>query len=447
MARNMYHWFRLYDDFFDDKRIKRLRQLPSGSTIILIYLQMLEKAINTDGILFFDGITKEFYEELALDLGEKTDDVHFTIESLKSVGLLQVSPDGRQYLLTEYRREDRNLVGDGKDSTARVRKLRAKENPFSLPKKEPYSGSERVANSKAKKYCREQGNVPMIEDSVNRNEYGLKYYLAFKRDKCRCRICGSDKNLLLHRIGNEKCNAKNVTGNENGNVGNVNGNEINVTANVTGNEICRMITLCSDCYNDIGNGKKIPVNILESIGFTDVGNVGNEICNDGNVDTKQGGNEKCNAKEIDIDININQSSSSACAREPDKQELNLVKEQWNTLSEYGIKPLQVIWPFGTQAKTITKLLDDFGQDSFASVVAHIKISDYLQGKSSNRKYPINFDWLIDPENYVSVLQGKYDNHMALPDKQNKGKVRNFLPTMQSYDNENWDELENQLLDN
>lgn len=445
MARNVYHWFRFYDDFFDDKRIKRLRQLPSGSTIIIIYLQMLDRAINTDGILFFDGITNEFYEELALDLGEKTDDVHFAIESLKSVGLLKVSPDGRQYLLTEYRREDRNLVGDGKDSTARVRKLRAKENTFSLPKKEPYSGSERVASSKAKKYCMEKGNVPMIEDAVNRNEYGLNYYQVFKRDNCKCRICGSDRNLLLHRIGNEKCNAKNVTGNEIGNVGNVSGNEKNVTSNVSGNEKCRMITLCSDCETDIGNGKKIPVNILESIGFTDFGNVGNEICNGGNVSHNQGGNEKCNAKEIDI--NINQSSSSARAIEPSQELFKNLVEQWNTLQDYGIKPLVTIWPYGGQAKEVTQLLTKFGVESFAACVTKIKNSDYLQGKTANLKYPIDFEWLLEPENYKKVLRGKYDNRMALPDKKNKGKVMNFLPSINSYDGENWDDLESKILDN
>ena len=145
MAAKQYHWFRFFDDFYQDKRIKRLRQLSGGDTFVLIYQRMLTSAINTNGILFYEGILKEFYEELALDYGEKPDDVHLTIEYLKSVGLLEISPDGRQYLLTEYRRPDRNLVGDGNDSTPRVRKLRANENKFLLPQKAVFTGAERTA--------------------------------------------------------------------------------------------------------------------------------------------------------------------------------------------------------------------------------------------------------------------------------------------------------------
>lgn len=447
MAAKLYHWLRFYDDFFKDKRIKRLRQLSGADTYVIIYQRMLLSAINTNGIIFYEGVCKDFYEELALEYDEKPDNVRFTIEYLIQVGLLECSPDGKQYLLTEYRREDRNLVGDGNDSTPRVRKLRASGNKFLLPQKEAFTGAERTASSKAKAYCKKMGNVPMIEDSVNRNEYGLKYYQVFKRDKCRCRICGSDNNLLLHRIGNEICNAKNVTGNENGNESNVTGNKKNVTGNVSGNEICRMITLCAECKNEYGNVGNIPTEVLESIGFTECGNDGNEICNGSNTTTNCTGNEKCNAKEIDIN-NINQSSSSSArAIEPDKKLLNNIVEQWNTLSEYGIKKIQTIWPHGSQAKELVAVLNDFGLDSFEICISKIKNSEYLQGRTNNRKYPIDFNWLLDPENYSKVLQGKYDKRMALPDKKSGGKVKNFLPTVNSYDNENWNELEGKLLDN
>ena len=447
MARKQYNWLRFYNDFFQDKRIKRLKQLSGGGTFVVIYQEMLIQAINSDGILIYDGIMKEFYEELALDLGEQPDDVHFTIEALLNLGLLERSPDGRQYLLTEYRREDRNLVGDGNDSTPRVRKLRSNENKFMLPKKEPKTGSERKANYDAKKACIKDGHIPIIPDSENRKKYGGNYYLCFKRDGYKCKLCGSKNNLMIYQFGNEICNAQNVTSNEIGNESNVTSNEKNVTSNVTSNEICRMIAICHKCYSELGNEKNIPREVLESIDFTERSNTSNEICNAQNVTKNNDGNEKCNAKEIDIDININQSSSSACAIEPSQELFKNLVEQWNTLENYGIKKLMTIWPHGEQAREVVSLLNEFGIESFATCVAKIKNSDYLQGLTPNRKYPIDFDWFTDPENYSKVLQGKYDNRMALPDKKSKVKVMNFLPSVNSYDGENWDDLESKLLDN
>lgn len=457
MARKQYHWLRFYDDFFQDKRIKKLRQISGGDKFVVIYMQMLMKAINTNGLLYYEGVAESFCEELALDLGEQPDNVRITLEFLLKTGLLECASDGRQYLLTEFIRDDRNLVGDGNDPTARQRKLRVKEDPFLLPKKEAKSNAERAANFKAKKACKQSGNVLMIPDIENRKKYGGNYYLCIKRDGFKCKRCGKQENLSVYILGNEICNTKNVTSNEMsneksnvfGNESNVTSNEKNVTSNEKSNEICMMITLCRDCYSDIGNEKCNASNVVESTYFTECSNVGNEKCNESNVPVSDASNEKCNENAIDRYRYkyINQSSSSACARvrEVDKNILPWVLEQWNSLSDYGIKKLYTIWPYGTQAKEIISLIQEFGVDSFVTCIEKIKHSDYLQGKTKSRLYPIDFDWLIDPDNYQGIINGKYDKYAALPDKQKPVKVKNFIKMQQR--EENWPELEKKLLDN
>ena len=123
MSNKRYYWFKLHDDFFDDKRIKRLRQLAGGDTYTIIYLKMQLRALKTDGYLYFDNIVGDFYEEVALDINETVDNVKVTIQYLLSVNLLEVSPDGAQYLLTELQ----NNIGSETASAQRVRDHRSKK--------------------------------------------------------------------------------------------------------------------------------------------------------------------------------------------------------------------------------------------------------------------------------------------------------------------------------
>ena len=39
-----YYWLKFRDDFFDSKRIKKLRKMAGGDTYVIIYLKMQLKA-------------------------------------------------------------------------------------------------------------------------------------------------------------------------------------------------------------------------------------------------------------------------------------------------------------------------------------------------------------------------------------------------------------------
>ena len=49
MGEKRYYWLRFKDDFFDSKRIKKLRKMAGGDTYVIIYLKMQLKALRTDG--------------------------------------------------------------------------------------------------------------------------------------------------------------------------------------------------------------------------------------------------------------------------------------------------------------------------------------------------------------------------------------------------------------
>ena len=86
-----YYWLRLHDDFFDSKRIKKLRKMAGGDTYTIIYLKMQLLAMKTEGILKWTGLEDSIADELALDLNEEADDVKVTLTYLIHCGLAETS--------------------------------------------------------------------------------------------------------------------------------------------------------------------------------------------------------------------------------------------------------------------------------------------------------------------------------------------------------------------
>ena len=123
MSEKRYYWFRFHDDFFQDKRIKRLRQLTGGDTFTIIYLKMQLRALKTDGYLFFDEVLGDFYEEIALDIDENVDNVKLTIQYLVSVNLIEISPDGKKLFMPDLQKN----IGSESASAQRVRDYRQKQ--------------------------------------------------------------------------------------------------------------------------------------------------------------------------------------------------------------------------------------------------------------------------------------------------------------------------------
>lgn len=113
-----YYWLKLPKDFFEDKAIKRLRQIAGGDTYTIIYLKMLLKSMEDDGKLFYEGIEDTICDEIALDINESADDVQVTMNYLEKKGLLVVTDSEVELTrLTE-------MVGSESAVTERVRKHR-----------------------------------------------------------------------------------------------------------------------------------------------------------------------------------------------------------------------------------------------------------------------------------------------------------------------------------
>ena len=117
-----YYWLKLKDDFFRDKRIKKLRRIAGGDTYTVIYLKMQLLSIKNNGMLIYEGIEENFAEELALELDEDTENVKVTLAFLQGNGMIEeTEPD--HFLMTETIK----CIGSESASAERVRKHREKK--------------------------------------------------------------------------------------------------------------------------------------------------------------------------------------------------------------------------------------------------------------------------------------------------------------------------------
>ena len=114
-----YYWLKLRNDWFGDKRIKKLRSIAGGDTYTIIYLKMQLLSLKNEGKLFFEGVEDDFVSELALDLDEEVENVKITVSFLMKNGMLELN-NTDEYLLTEVP----ETIGSETAGAERVRRFR-----------------------------------------------------------------------------------------------------------------------------------------------------------------------------------------------------------------------------------------------------------------------------------------------------------------------------------
>lgn len=116
-----YYWLKLKDDFFNSRKMKKLRKVAGGDTYTIIYLKLQLLSINNKGVIEFEGTDKDIYHQLSLDIDEEIDDIKMTIAFCEANDLIEYVND--DVFLSEVPA----LIGSETASTRRSRKHRAKK--------------------------------------------------------------------------------------------------------------------------------------------------------------------------------------------------------------------------------------------------------------------------------------------------------------------------------
>lgn len=117
-----YYWLQLQENFFSDKRLKKLRKIAGGDTYTVIYLKMMLASLKTEGLIEYEGVEESLAKEIALALDEDEDNVSMVLSFLLNSGLL-INIGNNQYFLPIVAE---NLGSEGA-SAKRMRELRERQ--------------------------------------------------------------------------------------------------------------------------------------------------------------------------------------------------------------------------------------------------------------------------------------------------------------------------------
>lgn len=113
-----YYWLKLRESFFDEKKLKKLRSIAGGDTFTIIYLKMMLKSLQDNGVLYYEGLEDTFAKELAMDINEEPENVQITVDFLLRVGLLE--DKGAEFSMPDVMAS----IGSETASAERVRRFR-----------------------------------------------------------------------------------------------------------------------------------------------------------------------------------------------------------------------------------------------------------------------------------------------------------------------------------
>ena len=113
-----FFWFKMSDDFFKNRNIVRLRKLAGGDTYVLIYIKMILKTIDNNGIYKIDE-WEDLSEAMSIDIDEDIENVKVTLNFLKKCNLIEELDE-----LTIKFVQVKGLTGSETASTIRSRKSR-----------------------------------------------------------------------------------------------------------------------------------------------------------------------------------------------------------------------------------------------------------------------------------------------------------------------------------
>ncbi|WP_262123414.1 conserved phage C-terminal domain-containing protein [Anaerococcus sp. Marseille-Q5996] len=117
-----YYWLKLKDDFFQSRKMKKLRKVAGGDTYTIIYLKLQLLSINNDGVIEFEGTDEDIFHQLALEIDEEIDDIKMTVAFCTANDLIEIKEQDL------FLNDVPHLIGSETQAARRMRRKRARDN-------------------------------------------------------------------------------------------------------------------------------------------------------------------------------------------------------------------------------------------------------------------------------------------------------------------------------
>ena len=104
-------WIKIYIDMFDKRKIKKVRRLPAGNDLLLIWIMLLAMAgkCNAGGMIYITESVPFTEEDLADELDFDVNTIRLALTAFRELDMIATSEDGFINILgwEEYQNTDR----------------------------------------------------------------------------------------------------------------------------------------------------------------------------------------------------------------------------------------------------------------------------------------------------------------------------------------------------
>ena len=166
----IYFWLKVDKKFFDNLFIKRLKNMPGGYTMIVIYIRLMLESLEDDCILYYEGYFDSLVQELALKLDVSEDDINMTVAYFTKCGLIQIDDDGHATL------SQAKAMVESETNWAKYKRDQRK-NSQNSPKLENVQNKKTISNS-----CPIEIEIELDKELEKDKELDKEYILSGKPD-------------------------------------------------------------------------------------------------------------------------------------------------------------------------------------------------------------------------------------------------------------------------
>lgn len=107
--------------------------------------------------------------------------------------------------------------------------------------------------------------------------------------------------------------------------------------------------------------------------------------------------------------NINKNSNNS----------KVIMDKWNSIGLSKIIKIE-----NQRLKHLNARIEEYSLDIILEAIDKVSNSDFLKG-FNNKNWKADIDWLLNPNNFIKVIEGKYDNKVNKPKKQVRKSETNW----------------------
>jgi predicted phage replisome organizer len=133
-------WIKIYIDMFDKRKIKKVRRLPAGNDLLLIWIMLLAMAgkCNAGGMIYITESVPFTEEDLADELDFDVNTIRLALKAFEELDMITTTPDG--FINVTGWEEYQNIEGMDKireQNRIRQKKWYDKQKALAEPNAEP----------------------------------------------------------------------------------------------------------------------------------------------------------------------------------------------------------------------------------------------------------------------------------------------------------------------